>query len=99
MSRRLAGLGRRAHSPGELHNAPAHHNLGSVLYKLGRYDESAVGYRESLRLRPSSPATYLHLGHALREAGKLDEAKAAWQQALHLAPGDAAATAALNQVF
>ena len=59
-----------------------------MLYKLGRYDESAVSYRESLRLRPNSASTYLHLGYAHREAGRIQEATAAWEEALKLSPED-----------
>ena len=78
-------------------NASACHNLGSVLYKLGRFDESAISYRESLRLRPNSASTYLHLGYAHREAGRIQEATAAWEEALKLSPEDPLAKDLLRQ--
>jgi tetratricopeptide (TPR) repeat protein len=78
-------------------NAAAQHNLGSILYKLRRYDESAGAYRESLRVRPNSASTYLHLGYALRESGNLDAATAAWEEALKLAPNDQTVMQALEE--
>jgi GT2 family glycosyltransferase/tetratricopeptide (TPR) repeat protein/SAM-dependent methyltransferase len=72
-------------------DASAHHNLGTLLLRLKRYDEAASSFRQALRQRSDAPATYLHLGYALKESGRADEAVAAWQQVLRLAPDDAAA--------
>jgi tetratricopeptide (TPR) repeat protein len=78
-------------------NAAGYHNLGTILYKLGRFDEAAGAYRRSVELRPRSASTLLHLGYALREAGNVTEAIGAWKQALEIQPGDLLATAALQQ--
>jgi Flp pilus assembly protein TadD len=69
-------------------NAAAHHNHGSILYKLGRFDKAAGAYRRSIELRPDSASTYLHLGYALREAKNLTEAIHAWKKALELQPAE-----------
>ena len=69
----------------------AHHNLGTLLLRLKRYDDAASSFRQALRHRADAPATYLHLGYALKESGRIDEAIAAWQQVLRLAPGDPSA--------
>jgi GT2 family glycosyltransferase/tetratricopeptide (TPR) repeat protein/glycosyltransferase involved in cell wall biosynthesis len=84
-----------AHDPA---NAAGHHNLGSVLYKLGRFEEAAAAYRRSIELRPDSASTYLHLGYALREANNVAEAVGAWNKALEIQPGEPLATAALRDV-
>jgi tetratricopeptide (TPR) repeat protein len=46
-------------------NAAGHHNLGTIHYKLGRFDEAASAYRRSIEFRPRSACTHLHLGYAL----------------------------------
>src|SRR5262245_17703789 len=79
-------------------NAAGHHNLGSIEYKLGRFDQAANAYRRSIQLRPNSASTHLHLGYALREAGRIDDAIAAWRHALEIEPSDALAAKALNDV-
>jgi tetratricopeptide (TPR) repeat protein len=80
------------------HYAAALHNLGSILYKLGRFDESTLAYRESLKHRPNIAWSYLHLGYALREAGRRDECVAAWGQALKLEPQSAVAREASQEL-
>ncbi len=79
-------------------NAAALHNLGSILYKLGRFDEGTAVYRQSLELRPDCASTYLHLGYALREAGKLDDAVATWEKCLTIEPGNSIATEELDRI-
>jgi GT2 family glycosyltransferase/tetratricopeptide (TPR) repeat protein/glycosyltransferase involved in cell wall biosynthesis len=79
-------------------NASGHHNLGTIHYKLCRFDEAAVAYRRSLAIRPHSASTNLHLGYALREAGRPHEAIAAWQRVLELQPNEPHATEAIRQV-
>jgi Flp pilus assembly protein TadD len=81
-------------------NAAALHNLGSILYRLGRFDEAIATYRRSLELRPNSASTYLDLGFALREGAKVDDAIAAWNQAIGTAtgPGDSIALEASQSI-
>jgi Flp pilus assembly protein TadD len=69
-------------------DASAFHNLGSVCYRLGQFEESVEAYRESVKLRAENASTYLHLALALKESGKLAEAITACEQAERLAPGD-----------
>ncbi len=78
--------------------ASAHHNLGTLLMRLKRYDEAARSFRQALRHRADAPATYLYLGYALKESGRPDEAASAWQQVLRLAPDDAVAREELKHV-
>jgi tetratricopeptide (TPR) repeat protein len=78
-------------------NAAGHHNLGTIHYKLGRFDEAASAYRRSIEFRPRSASTQVHLGYALREAGRINEAIDAWKQALEIQPDEPLATAALLQ--
>jgi tetratricopeptide (TPR) repeat protein len=85
-----------AHDP---RNAAGHHNLGSILYKLGRFDDAASAYRQSIELRPHFASSHVHLGYALREAGRNSEAAAAWRQALDIQPGEPLATAALKEMI
>ena len=75
-----------------------HHNLGTLLLKLKRYDEAAWSLRQALRHRADAPATYLHLGYALKGSERVDEAVAAWRQVLRLAPDHEAARAELAQI-
>ena len=77
-------------------DAAGHHNFGSILYKLGRFDEAASSYRRSLAIRPESASTYLHLGFALRESSERDEALAALREADRLAPNDPTILEALH---
>ena len=79
-------------------DASGHHNLGTLLLRLKRYDEAARSLRQALRHRADAPATYLHLGYALKESGRVDEAAAAWQQVLRLAPNDETAREELSRV-
>jgi cytochrome c-type biogenesis protein CcmH/NrfG len=78
-------------------DASGHHNLGTLLLRLKRYDEAAQSFRQALRFRADAPATYLHLGYALKESGRLEEAVAAWRQVLRLSPDDAAAAEELKR--
>jgi 2-polyprenyl-3-methyl-5-hydroxy-6-metoxy-1,4-benzoquinol methylase len=50
-------------------DAAAHHNLGTLNLRLGRYPAAAECYRQSLRYRPHHPATCAQLGFALQQCG------------------------------
>ena len=65
----------------------AHHNLGTLLLRSGRFDDAEQSYRQSLRYRSNHVDTYLRLGYALREGRRAAEAAAAWEQVLRLSPG------------
>ncbi len=68
-------------------NSPAaHFFLGRALQALGRNDEAAASYGESLRLNPASAAAHNNLGDVLNELGRPAEAEAALRQALRRKP-------------
>ncbi len=69
-------------------DASAHHNLGTLFLRVGRFDEAARSFRQSLRYRSNNVATYLNLASALKESGRLEEAIQAWEQVLRLSPGE-----------
>jgi GT2 family glycosyltransferase/tetratricopeptide (TPR) repeat protein/2-polyprenyl-3-methyl-5-hydroxy-6-metoxy-1,4-benzoquinol methylase len=69
-------------------NAPALHNLGSVYMEKGDFESAAATYRESLRLRPNWPASYLLLGRALKASGRITEAIENWEHALRIDPSN-----------
>jgi tetratricopeptide (TPR) repeat protein len=50
-----------------------HNNFGSALAQLGRFDEAAVQYQQSLRLR-SDGVAWKNLGTARLDQGRLDDA-------------------------
>jgi GT2 family glycosyltransferase/tetratricopeptide (TPR) repeat protein len=77
-------------------NASAHHNLGSILYKLGRYEESAQCFRRSLALRPDSSSTYLHLGYALQKNDDTESALVSFERAIALDPNNTVAESELR---
>ena len=77
-------------------DASAHHNLGSVLERLGEIDLAICSLNESLRLRPDSILTWRQLGHACNTKGRLEAARKAWNQVLCLEPGDAEAQSMLK---
>jgi tetratricopeptide (TPR) repeat protein len=79
-------------------DAAGHHNLGTFLLRLKRYDEAVWSLLQAVRYRDNAPATYLHLGYALKESGRLDEAAKAWQQVLRIAPDNEPARAELGQL-
>jgi tetratricopeptide (TPR) repeat protein len=54
----------------EHEDATAYHNLGTVSFRLGRYEAAADRYRQSLRYRPDHRGTCLHLDNALKGIGK-----------------------------
>ena len=72
-------------------------DLGAVLYRLRRYEQSAAHYERATRVGPAAEreASYFDLGNAYVRAsedaadkGPLLRAVAAYQQALLLTPGD-----------
>ncbi len=61
-----------------------HDDVASLYLQFGRIDEAVGHYRESVRLRPESPAAAYNLGTALLQSGELDEAAAHLDRALRL---------------
>jgi Flp pilus assembly protein TadD len=57
---------------------------GLALSKQGQWKEAVVAYKESLRLDPNNPQTYLNLGFVYYELGYDREAEAAFERASKL---------------
>lgn len=71
-------------------NAVAHSNLGNVLFRQGRRDESIAQFRQALEIEPAYPDAQNGLGFALLQQGQLNEAMEHFASALKTRP-DAAA--------
>jgi tetratricopeptide (TPR) repeat protein len=67
-----------------------HDALGYVLYRAGRFRESAAAYRRVTELRPDSAWAFQMLGAALHQAGEVNEAEAAYRKAIAADPTAAA---------
>jgi len=72
-------------------NYIAHDNLGIVLGKLGRIDESIHHSLEALRIKPDFEVAYNSLGNALEKQGRIDEAIDRYLKALRIKPDYVAA--------
>lgn len=72
-------------------NPIAHHNLGTALYKKGRYREAAAALRRSLLKGniPNEAAVYYNLGNAQFQMHDLTAAIESYKYSLRLNPQDA----------
>jgi len=68
----------------------AQSNLGSVLYRSGRVQESIPHYEAALRLKPDLFEAQNDLGLALTASGRLPEAMERFERAIQLHPDNAA---------
>jgi tetratricopeptide (TPR) repeat protein len=66
-----------------------HYTLGYVLYRAGRFGESAAAFRRVTELRPDNAWAFQNLGAALHQAGQVDEAEAAYRKAIAADPSAA----------
>ncbi|MCG9131743.1 tetratricopeptide repeat protein [Candidatus Poribacteria bacterium] len=76
-------------------NPVAHYNLGTVLYRTGKFSEAAQAFRESLARHngntetvPSQAHIYYNLGNAQFSIGDLGRAIEAYRHSLRLDPQD-----------
>ena len=76
-------------------NPVAHYNLGTVLYRKGKFSEAAQAFRESLASHsgnietvPSQAHIYYNLGNAQFRIGDLGRAIEAYKHSLRLDPQD-----------
>jgi tetratricopeptide (TPR) repeat protein len=67
--------------------ADAYYNLGSVLRKAGRLEDSIKPTREAVQLAPDRPYTHLNLALFLSDAKRYDEAVTEMTAAIQLAEG------------
>lgn len=72
-------------------NAIARHNLGTVLYKKGRFKAAATAFQESILTGnvPDEAAAYYNLGNAQFQIGNLGRAIESYKHSLRLNPQDA----------
>lgn len=70
------------------HYAPAHNNLGVILYEQGLKDEAIAHWQQAVWNDPSFAQAYLNLGIALAEQGNQTEAISFMQKAIQLRPND-----------
>ena len=67
--------------------APAHNNLGSVLFRQGKYEEAAAHCTRALQLNPQLPEAYYNLGNIRFQQDDFEHAVINYQKALSLRPG------------
>jgi len=81
-----------AHYRETLRHAPyyarAHANLGIVLLRQRKYEQSLKHLREAVRLNPRLVPAWTNLGRALLAGGRKPAAAAAFRQALRLVPAE-----------
>ena len=80
-------------------HAPAHLELGRLLWRKGLAAEAATYFRRALEFQPESARICSCLGDALNQAGDLAGAHAALQRALELDPRDSKTHHLLGRVF
>lgn len=83
------GMDRTADERGTLRHSSYPHNLGSLLVRVGRYDEAERLLQEAIDIRRRDAATHPYLGLSLRnyaqlldETGRTDQARTAIDEAL-----------------
>jgi protein O-GlcNAc transferase len=80
-------------------HAPAHLELGRLLWRKGLAGKAATYFRRALEFQPDSARICSSLGDALNQAGDLAGAQAALQRALALDPRDSKTHHLLGRVF
>jgi tetratricopeptide (TPR) repeat protein len=70
-------------------NHPAHLNLGTVLYFLGRREEAVAHFREVVRILPEWAVGYHNLGASLLGTGSAEEAERYLAESVRLMPSRA----------
>jgi eukaryotic-like serine/threonine-protein kinase len=60
-------------------------NMGTLLYRQGKFAEALASYDQALARRPGSQQTWRSKGDALNRLGRIDEARAAWEKAASIA--------------
>ncbi|CAA7621751.1 tetratricopeptide repeat protein [Magnetospirillum sp. SS-4] len=66
--------------------APAHSNLGAVLFELGRIDEAESCYLRALEIRPDCPDTLNNLALMRRRLGRVEGVEELYRRAIALNP-------------
>jgi tetratricopeptide (TPR) repeat protein len=68
--------------------ASVHKNLGDVLVKIGRLEEAALQFKQSIHLKPGRAEVHRSLGMILGRLGRYQEALPHLEMALESDPGD-----------
>ena len=76
---------------------PARELLGDMLLELGRFDEAAVAYRETLDRRPGRFNSLFGAGRAFERAGQEDEAELYYRKLAEQCPNGDASRERLQQ--
>lgn len=74
----------------------AHNNLGAVLLREGKIDESFASLEKAVALNPHVAETHTGLGSALVQTGRVDDGIVHLQKALEINPGGADANGNLG---
>jgi len=83
----------------EPNRAEAHFNLGEILGRLGKTDQSIACYERAIQFKADFREAHYNLGNALKEAGRLDEAIAAFGRAIRVLPDFAMAHSGLGSAL
>jgi Flp pilus assembly protein TadD len=76
-------------------NAEGHFELGTLLFRIGRFEDAVAALEIAAKLAPVNPQVRHNLGLALGKTGATDRARAEFAEAARLAPGEAAYIRAL----
>ena len=67
-------------------NLTANHNLGVLLYSIGRIEDSVISFKKTIQLSPNFPDVYNNIGVALSDLDKFEEAEKSYKKALEIKP-------------
>ncbi|MFO7668846.1 MAG: DUF5107 domain-containing protein [Bacteroidales bacterium] len=84
-----------SNDPGD---ALAHHLMGSLLMKSGRYEEAVAQWESSVALDPSNAVAFRNLGQAYQEQGESQKAREAYEAAIQANPAAGQAITELGTI-
>ncbi len=64
----------------------AYHNLGRILYKLGRYDAAIKNYNKAIEINPENADAYNNLGNIFYSQKKYKAAIESYNKAIEISP-------------
>ncbi|HEY5039451.1 MAG TPA: tetratricopeptide repeat protein [bacterium] len=78
---------------------PAQLNLGILLFKAGRYDDSIKECTKAVSLYPTHPSAHFHLGNAYYAKMWWEEAMVEYEKVFHLDPNHVDVHFALGGIY